>query len=94
LKADPAKKGTYHFTMANTGNTMLDCKLRLEMTDMENGKVINLPTVEFPVFPDAKRTVDFTLPAEVPRGKYSFIALLDYSESMPLEAIEAIIDIK
>lgn len=94
LKTDPAKKGTYYFTMANTGATMLDCKLRLEMTNMENGKIINLPTVEFPVFPDAKRTVDFTLPTDVPKGKYSFIALLDYSENMPLEAIEAVIDIK
>lgn len=87
-------KNTYNFSMINTGSTQLTCKARLELTNIENGKEIKLEDVEFPVFPGAKRTVQLALPANIPKGKYSMLALLDYDSSMPLEAVELGIEIK
>jgi hypothetical protein len=87
-------KNTYNFTMINTGSTQLTCKARLELTNIETGKEIKLEETEFPVFPGAKRTVQLVLPADVPKGKYSMLALLDYDSSMPLEGVELNIEIK
>jgi hypothetical protein len=87
-------KNTYNFAMVNTGSTQLTCKARLELTNIANGKEIKLEEVEFPVFPGAKRTVQLSIPADIPKGKYSMLALLDYDASMPLEAVELGIEIK
>lgn len=87
-------KNTYDFTMINTGSTQLTCKARLELTNIETGKEIKLGDTEFPVFPGAKRTVQLSIPADVPKGKYSMLALLDYDSSMPLEAVELGVEIR
>jgi len=94
LIPDPVEKSTYDFSMINTGSTQLTCKARLELTNIENGKEIKLEDTEFPVFPGAKRTVQLVLPPNIPKGKYSMLALLDYDTSMPLEAVELSIEIK
>lgn len=94
LKQDTVEKNVYDFEIANIGSTQLTCKARLELTNIENGKEIKLEEVEFPVFPGAKRIVKLPLPADIPKGKYSMLALLDYDTSMPLEAVEMGIEIK
>lgn len=94
LKQDSLDKKVYNFMIANTGGTQLTCKARLELTNIDTGKEIKLEDVEFPVFPGAKRIVQLPLPADIPKGKYSMLALLDYDTSMPLEAVEQSIEIK
>ncbi|HCN83746.1 MAG TPA: hypothetical protein DIT07_09000 [Sphingobacteriaceae bacterium] len=94
LKQDSIEKKAYNFAIVNTGGTQLTCKARLELTNIETGKEIKLEEVEFPVFPGAKRIVQLLLPADIPKGKYSMLALLDYDTSMPLEAVELGIEIK
>jgi hypothetical protein len=94
LKQDSLDKKAYNFAIMNTGGTQLTCKARLELTNIETGKEIKLEDVEFPVFPGAKRIVQLPLPADIPKGKYSMLALLDYDTSMPLEAVEQSIEIK
>lgn len=94
LKPVDTEKNAYDFQMVNTGETMLQCKAQLALTNVETGKEIKLDKVEFPVFPDGKRTVRLVIPDSVPKGKYSALAILDIGEDASLEAIERTIEVK
>jgi len=93
LKPVDTAKNAYDFFMINTGETMLQCKAHLELTNIETGGVFKLDKIEFPVFPEGKRTVRFTIPASIPKGKYSGLAILDIGEDASLEAIERTIEV-
>lgn len=49
---------------------------------------------ECPIFPLDKRKVSLHLPENLPSGKYSMLAIMDYGDPNSLEAIERIIEIK
>jgi hypothetical protein len=93
LKPVEGEKNAYDFYMVNTGETMLQCKVHLALTNIETGKEFKSDMIEFPVFPDGKRTVRLAVPATVPKGKYSALAILDIGEDAALEAIERTIDV-
>ncbi|MBE7172315.1 MAG: hypothetical protein INR73_17135 [Williamsia sp.] len=94
LKEVPAEKNSYDFYMANTGETMLECKVHMELTNVETGKEYKLDRTEFPVFPASKRKVRLIIPDTVPKGKYSALAILDTGEESALEAVEKAIEVK
>ena len=94
LKEVPAEKNAYDFYMANTGETMLECKVHMELTNVETGKEYKLDRTEFPVFPASKRKVRLTIPDTVPKGKYSALAVLDTGEEAELEAVEKAIEVR
>ena len=54
----------------------------------------NSQLIEFPIFPRCKRIFPLELPSSLKPGKYSVLAVLDYSDNAPLEAIEKTIEIK
>ncbi len=87
------EKNTYELLMKNTGNVMLQCKAYLELTNPADGKSYQTEKIEFPVFPDGTRKVKLTLPANIPKGKYSALAILDIGEDLPLEGIEKTIEV-
>ncbi|WP_207515652.1 hypothetical protein [Longitalea luteola] len=93
LKPVQGDQHAYDFYMVNTGETMLQCKAHLALTNIESGREYKLEKVEFPVFPEGKRTVRLTIPPTVPRGKYSALAILDIGEDASLEAIERTIEV-
>lgn len=95
LALRPAKdKGTYEFVVDNTGDVMLQCKATLTLTNTQNGEEKKLDRVEFPMFPDGKRVIRFAIPGDMPKGKYSALAVLDIGEDKELQAIEKAIEIK
>lgn len=94
LKEVPAEKNTYDFYMANTGETMLECKVHMELTNVETGKEYKLNRTEFPIFPSGKRKVRLVIPDTIPKGKYSALAVLDTGEESALEAVEKSIEVK
>jgi hypothetical protein len=89
LVQDKKNSDIYNFTMVNSGMTMLDCKVRLVLTNLANGNEIKLEEQSFPVFPDGVRLVKLEIPKTVPAGKYSMLGVLEYDPDMPLEAIES-----
>jgi hypothetical protein len=93
LKPVEGDKHAYDFYIVNTGETMLQCKAHLALTNIETGKEYKLEKIEFPVFPEGKRTVRLTIPPTVPNGKYSALAILDIGEDAALEAIERTIEV-
>lgn len=90
----PAEKNAYEFVLKNTGGAMLQCKAYMELTNVADGKSYTTEKTEFPVFPDGMRKVKLTLPAELPKGKYSALAILDPGSDLPLEAVEKAVEVK
>ncbi|MBN9380099.1 MAG: hypothetical protein J0H74_05010 [Chitinophagaceae bacterium] len=93
LKEVPGEKNAYDLYMENTGETMLQCKVHLELTNIETGKEFRSEKVEFPVFPEGTRKVRLMVPVNTPRGRYSALAILDIGEGIPLEAVEKKIEV-
>lgn len=89
-----SENNKFAFSVANSGQVMLQCKASLTLTAIESGKDFKLDKIEFPMFPDGKRLVKFEVPPTVPKGKYSALAVLDIGEDETLQAIERTIDIK
>lgn len=94
MKPVPGEKNTYDFYMVNTGETMLQCKAHMALTNIESGREFKLEKIEFPVFPEGQRIVRLVIPATVPKGKYSALAILDIGEDASLEAIERTIEVE
>ncbi|MBD0332395.1 MAG: hypothetical protein ICV66_07045 [Chitinophagaceae bacterium] len=94
FKQVASEKNGYELTIQNVGDVMLQCKAYVELTNIVDGKEYKLDKAEFPVFPEAIRKVKFSVPQNIPSGKYSTLAIVDVGEDMPLEAIETIIEIK
>lgn len=94
LKSLNDKNDTFDFWVQNTGDVMLQCKADLELTNVADGKTVKLEKVEFPVFPEGKRKVNFKLPADIPKGTYSVLAKVDIGEDDDIEAIEKTITVK
>jgi P pilus assembly chaperone PapD len=91
----PSKeKNTYEFGVFNMGDVMLQCKANMTLTNTKTGEEYKLEKVEFPMFPEGKRVVKFTVPEKMPKGKYSALAVLDFGEDQELQAIEKTIDVK
>jgi len=84
----------YQVLCQNTGKIMVECKSFIELNNLADGSQIKLDPVEFPMFPNQKRYVMFELPASLPKGKYSALAVLDGGEDVALEAVEGTIEVK
>lgn len=93
LKPDDSVKNAYNVICKNTGDIMLECKSFIEITSADGSKT-KLDAVEYPLFPGQKRYVLFELPKNLPKGKYSALAVIDAGEDMSLEAVESNIEVK
>jgi hypothetical protein len=69
-------------------------KTHIELTNITSGEEIVSPVAEFPLFPSGKRIVKLDIPKDLKPGKYSLLAIADYGDANPLEAIEKVIEIK
>jgi len=95
FKSVPGAKDQFQILCRNTGQTQLECKGYLELSSLETGEKITIEPKIFPLFPDQKRYIDFTLPEGLKKGKYTILAVADAGEDdIPLQASEATIDIK
>jgi hypothetical protein len=94
LSPVPKTVNNYRLTCKNEGDVMLECKSYVELASLADGKKIKTDPIEFPLFPEQKRYVNFQLPANLPKGKYSALAVVDAGEDISLEAVESTIEIK
>jgi len=94
FKRSPDNSNTYRLECFNVGNVMIQCKSYLELSSLADGKKTKMDPVEFPMFPEQKRFVVFRMPVNLPKGKYSALAVVDLGEDIPLEAMEGEVEIK
>lgn len=84
----------YRIEVKNIGDAQVHCKGFIELLNTANGKKTKLKPIEFPMFPQQVRYVDFVLPASMAKGRYTVVAAVDAGEDVPLEAAEKTIEIK
>lgn len=83
----------YRIECQNTGDIQVRCKSQLELSNLTDGTTIVLDPIQFPLFPEQKRNIDFVLPKSLPKGKYTLLATVDAGEDIPLEAAQKVIEI-
>lgn len=94
LKPSESNENQYDITILNSGQKMVRTKSYLELTNIDTGVSFHSEIEECPIFPLGKRIVSLQLPAELPKGKYSMLGILDFGDPNSLEAIERIVEIK
>lgn len=88
------EKNVYEVALKNTGELMLQCKAQIELTDAASGVTYHTEKIEFPVFPGGNRKVKLPLPAGIPKGNYSALAIVDLGDDAPLEGLERTIEVQ
>ena len=78
----------------NKGDCIGFCKLQVELTSIEDGKDIKLPLRKFTILPNAVRNFSIQLPKDLPKKKYSAVALLDYGSQEVIDGAELEIKIE
>nr|WP_295866246.1 hypothetical protein [uncultured Chitinophaga sp.] len=82
-----------HIVCQNTGTVQLECTSYLELSNIATGDKTKIDVPIFPLFPEQRRVVEFVIPDNVPKGKYSLIGVIDAGTDVPMEAAQEMIDI-
>jgi hypothetical protein len=85
---------TFEAKISNIGDKPIEGKVYLILSDLTTAKEIKAKPVKVSVLPDNKRIVKLVMPANVPPGKYSMAAILDYGSNSALEAVQMQIEVK
>ena len=85
---------TFQVKISNTGDKLIDSKVYLVLSDLQTAKEIKAKPERVTVFPGNIRIVKLTMPANVPSGKYSLAAILDYGNNSTLEAVQMNVEVK
>jgi hypothetical protein len=88
------KKNEFRILGENTGKVQLLCKSYIELSSVSDGKKTTLTPIEVPVFPGQKRYFDFTLPAELVKGQYTMVGVVDPGSDLDLEAAQMTVDVQ
>ena len=94
LSAMPDTVNQYKMICKNTGEIQMNCKTYMELSSLTTSEKFRMEGRVFPIFPAQERMVTFTLPADLPVGKYNAVAAVDAGDDVPLEVAQAIISVK
>ena len=78
----------------NSGDAILNCASYLELTNYGDGETKRLDIKAFTILPGTRRQVVFDLPADLKRGKYSLLGVVDYGSDETIEAAEMDLDVE
>jgi hypothetical protein len=85
----------YRIIGKNEGGMQINGKFSIELAHAETGERTVLGPLDAPLFPDQIRYMDFDVPENLPKGKYTAVALIDAGDDeVPIEAVQAEITIK
>jgi hypothetical protein len=91
----PGDGRSYRVTCKNIGGVEINARFSIELASAETGFKRTLEPQPIPMFPRQNRYVDFVLPADIPKGTYTAIALVDAEDdNVPIEAAEKQIIVK
>lgn len=72
----------------NKGTGISFCTSYIELTNLNTGEQRKLLVKKFTILPEYFREFKFELPADLAKGKYSAVAVLDYGSAEEIEAAE------
>lgn len=87
------KPDVFRLVCENTGKVQLNCKSYIELSSITDTKKITGITQEVPLFPGQKRFIDYTIPANTPKGKYTMVGIVDPGVGMDIEAAQLVVNV-
>lgn len=85
---------TFQVKVSNTGDKVIEGKIYLVLSNLETAKEIKESPMRLSILPGGMKLVELKIPKNVPSGKYSLAAILDYGNNAPLEAVQMNIEVK
>lgn len=86
---------TFNVKISNTGDKILEGKIHLVLSNLETAKEIKAKPIKTgTIYPGNAKKMNLTLPQNVPAGKYSMAAILDFGNNSALEAVQMTIEVK
>lgn len=84
-----AKQGNRILMRAkNTGDGIGYCLYYIELTNIVNGRQSKLKVKQISIFPGYERELEFELPKDLQKGKYSAMSVLDFGNKDELQTAE------
>lgn len=77
----------------NVGQTVVEGKVRLELSNLKSGTTFKIDEKDFNSMPGDRLQIPFTLPANLAKGSYAVTAMVDIGPDAPLKVLEAQIDL-
>ena len=78
----------------NNGESILDCASYLEFTHLQSGSDDRQKPFAFTLLPGASREVKFAVPANLSKGKYSVLGVVDFGSRENVLAAEMEVELK
>jgi P pilus assembly chaperone PapD len=78
----------FTISMKNAGETFLKCNSYIELTNLSTGETKRVTTRGFTMLPALNRNTVFKIPNDIPPGRYSVLAVMDYGSRDEVEAAE------
>lgn len=79
---------SFTIQMKNAGETFLRCNSYIELTSLSTGQTKRITTRGFTMLPALSRNTSFKIPQDMPPGRYSVLAVMDYGNRDEVEAAE------
>lgn len=95
-EADGDDPSLRYFTvnLDNLSEIIVPCRLFLVASNLVTAEEERFRTIEVTTYPQTARTVEMTIPNNLPPGRYSLAAILDYPGSVSLKGTQIIIDVE
>jgi len=87
-KKSPTSTNNIFMKAKNAGSGIGYCLYYLELTNLVTGKQTKLKVKQFAIFPGYSKTFNFDLPADIEKGPYSAMAVLDFGNKEELQTAE------
>ena|SRR5436190_11338159 len=91
--ADSAMR-TLSMLTKNTGEAILDCATYLEFSNLKSGEEIKTKPSAFTLLPEGSREIKFPVPADLPKGKYTVTAVIDFGSKDDVQAAQMDIEVQ
>ncbi len=85
---------TFQANVSNTGDKVIEGKIYLVISNLETAKEIKEKPIKINVLPQGTKIITLIMPKNVPPGKYSLAAILDYGNNSTLEAVQMNVEVK
>jgi hypothetical protein len=72
----------------NVGDGLAFCKAYVEINNLNTGFKDKVMLRQLSIFPGVERSLDYTLPGTLPKGKYIATAVMDFGSDSEVEAAE------
>ena len=93
IESSSPDRRNFTVNLDNIGDQIVSCDVYLIASNMRTGEEHKFRTIEVVSYPQAARTVELTLPNELPPGRYALAAILDYPGSTSLKGTQITINV-